>query len=84
MEEYNMSKFSEKQVEMINLAYDEANTYEIVIDGTGNIVLFDKQKCKGVYAIDKVDLKDADFVIKMFDYMDIVTRVDKSIRVFKK
>jgi hypothetical protein len=84
MEEYNMSKFSEKQVEMINLAYDEANTYEIVIDGAGNVVLFDKQKSKGVYTIDRIDLKDTDFVIKMFDYMDIVARVDKSIRVFTK
>jgi hypothetical protein len=79
-----MSKFTDKQMDMINLAYDEANTYEIVIDGAGNVVLFDKQNSKGVFTIDTIDLKYAEFVIKMFDYMDIVVRVDKSIRVLKK
>jgi uncharacterized protein YhfF len=74
-------EFTKAEYDMLTMVSDKPDTFKVVIDGAGQVVMVNKLTETPVYKFGEVG---ADLIVRLFKSENIDVTVDDSIRVLEK
>jgi hypothetical protein len=74
-------EFTRAEYDMLTMVSDKPDTFKVVIDAAGQVVMVNKLTNKSVYKFGDIG---ADLIVRLFKSENIDVTVDDSFRVFEK